>query len=205
MSKKRGLSLEEKRTRLLEIFFEKKEFFQLKELEKIAPKLKGITSMSVKDVLQSLVDDDLVDSDRIGTSNYFWAFPSKASNQRKRKSKDLQEQLSESERKRQSMEEQVQTASVGREESDERNGLLKSLQERQSLKKRLVNELSQYKDCDPATITNIREQTRVAVDATNRWTDNVFSVKSWCKNKFGLEDSAIDKQFSIPDDFDYVS
>ena len=37
--------------------------------------------MSVKDVLQSLVDDDLVDSDRIGTSNYFWAFPSKASNQ----------------------------------------------------------------------------------------------------------------------------
>ena len=38
-------------------------------------------SMSVKDVLQSLVDDGLVDSERIGTSNYFWAFPSKASNQ----------------------------------------------------------------------------------------------------------------------------
>ncbi len=38
-------------------------------------------SMSVKDVLQSLVDDDMVDTDRIGTSNYFWAFPSKASNQ----------------------------------------------------------------------------------------------------------------------------
>ena len=37
--------------------------------------------MSVKDVLQSLVDDGMVDSDRIGTSNYFWAFPSKASNQ----------------------------------------------------------------------------------------------------------------------------
>ena len=37
-------------------------------------------SMSVKDVLQSLVDDAMVDSDRIGTSNYFWAFPSKASN-----------------------------------------------------------------------------------------------------------------------------
>lgn len=35
---------------------------------------------SVKDVLQSLVDDGLVDSERIGTSNYFWAFPSKASN-----------------------------------------------------------------------------------------------------------------------------
>ena len=36
-------------------------------------------------------------------------------------------------------------------------------------------------------------------------TDNVFAVKSWCKNKFGLEDSAIDKQFSIPEDFDYIN
>jgi hypothetical protein len=36
--------------------------------------------MSVKDILQSLVDDAMVDSDRIGTSNYFWAFPSKAIN-----------------------------------------------------------------------------------------------------------------------------
>ena len=36
--------------------------------------------MSVKEILQSLVDDDMVDSERIGTSNYFWAFPSKALN-----------------------------------------------------------------------------------------------------------------------------
>lgn len=35
--------------------------------------------MAIKDVLQGLVDDSLVDSDRIGTSNYYWAFPSKAS------------------------------------------------------------------------------------------------------------------------------
>jgi len=31
-------------------------------------------------VLQSLVDDSLVDTDKIGTSVYFWAFPSKAAN-----------------------------------------------------------------------------------------------------------------------------
>lgn len=37
-----------------------------------------LASMSVKDVLQSLVDDAMVDTERIGTSNYFWAYPSKA-------------------------------------------------------------------------------------------------------------------------------
>jgi hypothetical protein len=54
--------------------------FLLKELEKIAPKEKGIVMQSVKEVLQSLVGDDLVDSDKIGSSVYFWSFPSKAFN-----------------------------------------------------------------------------------------------------------------------------
>lgn len=34
--------------------------------------------MSVKDILMSLVDDGMVDTDKIGTSVYFWAFPGKA-------------------------------------------------------------------------------------------------------------------------------
>ena len=41
--------------------------FQLKELEKLGPK-RGVISQSVKDVVQSLVDDDLVLKDKIGTS-----------------------------------------------------------------------------------------------------------------------------------------
>ena len=61
---------------------------KLKELEKMAPKMKGIgtpyiiwkektcspslstvVSQSVKEVLQSLVDDGLVQGDKIGSSN----------------------------------------------------------------------------------------------------------------------------------------
>uniref|UniRef100_A0A663LNI8 Meiotic nuclear divisions 1 n=1 Tax=Athene cunicularia TaxID=194338 RepID=A0A663LNI8_ATHCN len=92
-SKKKGLSFEEKRVRMMEIFFETKDVFQLKDLEKIAPKEKGITSVSVKEILQSLVDDGMVDTDRIGTSNYFWAFPSKALHARKRKLEELESQV----------------------------------------------------------------------------------------------------------------
>lgn len=75
MSKKRGVSLDEKRLRMLQLFYEKKEFFTLKEVEKIAPKEKNIVQQSVKDVLQALVDDGLVRSEKIGTSVYFWRFP----------------------------------------------------------------------------------------------------------------------------------
>jgi len=44
----------------------------------MAPKKKGIVTQSVKEVLQSLVDDNLVSFEKIGTSNYFWSFPSTA-------------------------------------------------------------------------------------------------------------------------------
>ncbi|RCN27795.1 hypothetical protein ANCCAN_26467, partial [Ancylostoma caninum] len=78
-ARKKGLSLEEKRAKMLELFYESKEFFQMKELEKIAPKKKGVISQSVKEVTQSLVDDGLVECEKIGTFVCYWAFPSKAS------------------------------------------------------------------------------------------------------------------------------
>jgi hypothetical protein len=53
-------------------------FFTLKELEKIAPATKKITFQSVKETLMALCADNLVRTDKIGTSNYFWSFPSEA-------------------------------------------------------------------------------------------------------------------------------
>jgi Fe2+ or Zn2+ uptake regulation protein len=59
MGPKKGLSLEQKRERVLEIFHSNDDVFQLKEVEKEAVK-KGVVLQSVKEVVQSLVDDDLV-------------------------------------------------------------------------------------------------------------------------------------------------
>eukprot|EP00731_Ephydatia_muelleri_P023707 Em0015g1290a len=71
--------------------------------------------MTVKEILQSLVDDGLVDTDRIGTSNYFWAFPSKASNKRKKKVDELQCELVKLEEKLLNLEKELQHVQMGRE------------------------------------------------------------------------------------------
>ncbi|XP_071986231.1 meiotic nuclear division protein 1 homolog [Engystomops pustulosus] len=204
MSKKRGLSVDEKRTKMMEIFFETRDVFQLKDLEKIAPKQKGITSMSVKDVLQSLVDDGMVDSERIGTSNYFWAFPSKALHARKRKLEMLESQFSEASQKKKQLEEAVKKAKVGRQDTEERTKLSEELSSLRQQKEGLRTELEKYKECDPDVIDEIRKANKVAKEAINRWTDNIFSVKSWAKKKFGFEESKIDKTFGIPEEFDYI-
>ncbi|TNN52663.1 Meiotic nuclear division protein 1 [Liparis tanakae] len=183
MSKKKGLSLEEKRTRMMEIFFETKDVFQLKDIEKIAPKTKGITPMSVKDVLQSLVDDNMVDCERVGTSNYYWAFPSKALNARKHKLEELQSQMSEATKRKKSVEKGVEKA------KKERSSLLKELQALREERTQLQAELNKYKECDPQVIEDM---------------NNVFAIKSWTKKKFSFDDSRIDKAFGIPEDFDYM-
>lgn len=43
----------------------------MQDMEKLASK-EGVVLQTVKEVLQSLVDDDMVHQDRIGASNYFW-------------------------------------------------------------------------------------------------------------------------------------
>ncbi|XP_015681215.1 meiotic nuclear division protein 1 homolog isoform X1 [Protobothrops mucrosquamatus] len=204
MSKKRGLSVEEKRTRMMEIFFETKDVFQLKDIEKIASKEKGITSMSVKDILQSLVDDGMVDTERIGTSNYFWAFPSKALHTRKCKLEALQNQFSEYCQKKKDLEESIKQSKIGRQDTAERAALIKEFSALQQKKDHLKTEVDKYKECDPDIIEEIRQANKIAKEAANRWTDNIFAVKSWAKRKFGFEDNKIDKTFSIPEDFDYV-
>lgn len=81
----------------------------MKEIEKIAPQQKRIPLPSVKEILQSLVDDNIVpifqtlpklqfltvqvSSDKIGTTIYYWAFPSHAKRNRQSKIEDLNKEL----------------------------------------------------------------------------------------------------------------
>ncbi|KAH9502464.1 Meiotic nuclear division protein 1 [Bulinus truncatus] len=204
MSKKRGLSLEEKRTRMIEFFYEKKDFFQLKDLEKLCPKEKGITSMSVKEVVQSLVDDGIVDTDKIGTSVYFWAFPSKSSQNRKRKIDELETKLKSLASKKEQLLTALEKAKVGKEDSDEREEVMDELKKRKAEKEALCAEIEKYKDSDPSVLEKYKQEAEQAKVAANRWTDNIFSTKSWIKKKFSFEESVLDKQFGIPSDFDYI-
>lgn len=204
MSKKRGVSAEEKRSRMLELFYEKKDVFQLKELEKIAPKEKGIVAQSVKDVVQALVDDGLVDTEKVGTSVYFWAFPSKAVNNRKRKINELNNKVNEAGKKAKKLEEQVTEAQSGREDSDERNDLLKDLAEKKQTLTDLKSKIEKYKDCDPEVLEQVKKEIVLYRESANRWTDNIFAIKSWCKNKFFIEEATLNKQFEIPEDLDYI-
>ncbi|KAH7686385.1 Meiotic nuclear division protein 1 [Dioscorea alata] len=206
MSKKRGLSLEEKREQMLQIFYDSQGFFLLKELEKLGPK-KGVISQSVKDVVQTLVDDDLVLKDKIGTSVYFWSLPSCAGNQLRNASSKLESDLKSSRKRFAELTEQRENLKKGREESDEREAALEELKAVELQHKKLTEELACYADNDPAALESMKNAIEVAHTAANRWTDNIFTLQQWCSNNFPQAREQLEhlyKEVGIPEDFDYL-
>ncbi|XP_066140524.1 meiotic nuclear division protein 1 homolog [Euwallacea fornicatus] len=202
MSKK-GVSLEEKKSRMLDLLYETGECYQLKELEKLAPKLKGVVANSVKDVIQRLLDDGLIESDKLGNSIFFWAFPGKVLKANKRKLEEVNIQYENTSKKLKLMETTIQHASVNEEES----ALSQTLTEITALEidiATLKKKLDEMKENDPHKFDDMKEKTKGLREAVNRWTDNIFAVKTWCKKKFFMDDKTLDKQFGIPEDLDYV-
>eukprot|EP01137_Pigoraptor_chileana_P016763 Opistho-2@73825 len=202
--KKKGLSAEEKRKRLLEIFYQSQDFFNLKDIEKIAQKEKGINSMIVKDIMQTLIDDNLVELEKIGAANFYWAFPSKGLQIRKRKIGEMNDSLQAHNAKRVALEAEIKASKSGKEESDERAQLqllVKAAEERQA---DLAKELQKFRECDPEVIDAKKKACKLAIDCANMWTDNIFTIKSYCRNTFGIAESDLDAQFGLPPDLDYV-
>ncbi|KAJ3278642.1 Meiotic nuclear division protein 1 [Borealophlyctis nickersoniae] len=205
MSKRaKPLSFEEKRKRIAEIFYETKDFWQLKDLEKMAPKQKGVIQQSVKEVLDSLVSDNLVTLEKIGTSNYYWSFPSTAAQTRKRKLDELEDELVKLKERRDEMQRSIEKATEGREDSDERTVMLERLAEAEALRKSQLAELERFRDCDPALLEAKEKATQIARDAANRWTDNIFSLQSYCQRNFNITSQQFSEQFGIPEDFDNI-
>ena len=79
---KKGLSWDDKREKILQIYYSNKEVYNLKEIEKLGAK-KGVVFQTIKDVNQSLVDDNLVQFDKIGAGAFFWGLPSMGYQNRK--------------------------------------------------------------------------------------------------------------------------
>jgi hypothetical protein len=185
------------------MFTESSDFFTLKDLEKTAPKSKGIIQQAVKDVLQSLVDDSLVTCDKIGTSNYYWSLPSTLHHKRKGRVEDLTDKVQVLKRQRVALE----TARAGREEGAEVAAQREALAKRNAAlaeeHARLAREVADASELDPDTLDRIIADAKTAKLAADRWTDNVHIVRGWVTAKFNMDSAEFDKAMGIPEGFDY--
>lgn len=200
----RGLSAEEKRIRLLEIFHETKDFYQLKELEKLGPKMKGIVSQSVKEVLQSLVDDGLVQADKIGSSNFFWSFPSQRGAMMQNRLAAVREAQATHETQLREVRAAIEAEKAARPESVGRASALAQLATARQELSELEKELAQYGLCDPAKVDEKKRAVVLAKEAAIRWTDNYAVLLSHFTRQYGVDADEIRKYLGVGDDYEDI-
>ncbi|XKL61250.1 hypothetical protein PGB90_008307 [Kerria lacca] len=204
MSKCKKISAEEKRNRILQIFHDSQDFFQLKEIEKISSKEKGINVQYVKDIVQNLVDDGLVDSDKIGTSLYYWSYPNKTLINKRKMLEEITLKTEDVVKKLKFTKERLEQEKVGKKESEEKLNLLDEIKTLEKCREELLEKCQIYKDNDSEMLDEMKNNTKILMEAANKWTENIFMIKSWCKNKFQIDENVLDKQFEIPVDLDYI-
>ncbi|BGO98613.1 Meiotic nuclear division protein 1 [Rhodotorula toruloides] len=203
MSKK-GLSLEEKRSRMLDLFRETKEFYKLQELEKLAPKTKGITSMSVKEVLQSLVDDSVSSAISSKTSSFYWSFPSDLAAAQRKQLSNLEQSIKTLKRQHQDLGQDVVKEEAEREETAERAALLERYEELQNQHLELEKQLDSFTTPDEVKLAETKQELieRLKTSAL-RSTDNISAFLSYQNNNGSSEAAAAFRQeHGLAEDFD---
>jgi len=202
-NKRKPLSSDEKKKRVMEYFFETNDFYNLTELEKTLSKEKGIVQNSIKDILQSLVEDGMVDMDKVGGTNLYWAFPSKITKMKRQKLANLKKAVENETAKIEELENRIEKEKKLRVESDRRTEMLAQLEEAEKVEKETKHELEQYKEKDPEVINKRKRESEEFMKHAIRWTDNIFAIQQYCSSKFNLSSSEVMAQLGLPEDFDY--
>ncbi|KAG0436470.1 Meiotic nuclear division protein 1 like protein [Dictyocoela muelleri] len=192
------VSAEEKRQRLLSVFHETQDFFTIKEIEKIGPK-KGISSQVVKDVLQQLIDDDLVTTEKVGNRNFYFSFPQTKDNL-------LKDQLLKLKNENQKLISEIENLTT-KIQTEEKNRTVDTTEYFEFKRKEdeMEKKLSVYSNVDPDCYDQKKKDADDLRNNINELTDKLFCMQSYVSQKFGLDKNDFNKSFGIDDDMDYVN
>jgi Leucine zipper with capping helix domain/Mnd1 HTH domain len=163
---------------------------------------------SVVDINQALVDDGLVDKDKIGGCNYFWSFPAKKDRLLQVQHEAVLQAIEELGAQVKDATSRLQDAKRGREEDGEgesRASKLRRLEEGAAELAKLAAEHEAQKENDPQVVADLEKELKLVTEAAHRWTDNIFNCKSYLTKKRGMDRKEAEKILGITSDFDCAS
>jgi vacuolar-type H+-ATPase subunit I/STV1 len=158
----------------------------------------GIVSNTIKEILEMLQADGLVQSEKVGTSHYFFRFPKVEDLATKKQ--NLVHENAVLEQKVHDLNACIERESQSRPESENRTKKLRYLSELQQTERELKEKLDKVS----STIRGVKQQKGVAVckEAANRWTENIFALESYLRKEFQMDLEPLRKEFKIPADLD---
>ena len=145
----------------------------------------GVVQQTIKDINQSLIDDFLVLSDKIGSANFFWSFPSKYYQDQKNLKETLKVTIDKVNANIEDIKKQINNNKTDRKDP-KRNERLKELESLKKEESLIDSKLEEMKFNDPEEIELINKQVKVNKESADRWTDNTWTIKSYLTKKKGM-------------------
>ena len=100
----------------------------------------------------------------------------------------------------------IETEKAAREDpKNERQSKKDKIKELKSQNEEIEAKIAKYELTDPKKVKEVQDRVKVAKDSANRWTDNLFELQSWMRDKNpNCTSSDLEKQFPILKDLDNI-
>ncbi|CAE8619037.1 unnamed protein product [Polarella glacialis] len=206
MSKRKGLSFDEKKATLLGAMNKEASFYTLKELESLG-KSKGVIPQAVKEVVEGLCADGEVQTDKVGSQVFFWALPSQRTSALRTKKQKLDVESEKLRKELQQLEEELAELSNLPIPSEQEVAELRARAAAERRRRdQLKAQVDAYERCGPEKLAEMKRQSVVAKEAANRWADNICTVRSlFLRERRGeVSSEQFNQSFGLPEDFDYL-
>ena len=185
---------DDKKRMLLKVYHQRKEPFSSKEIV-LAGKLAGLNDKLVPDINAMLMDDGYVQTDKIGSGNYFWSFPGAQGAAAKKQVEEAQASLEAAKARLAAAKDAEARSKAGREETGDRAAKLKRLEELVLRRRGLEERLEAMKANDPEELARINRAADEMKQHAIRWTENLFAIKSFLVQKKGIASYQCDELF----------
>lgn len=189
------------------IYHKSQQVYTEKEIIALAAKA-GVNANSIPEIHQSLIDDGLVEKEKIGGSNYCWSFKAKKDRMAQKTHQQTLQQIQDLKPKVEEAAAELADAKRGREETttdednESRASKLKRLGELSKKRIAMEAELESLKENDPAALADLEKELKLVTEAANRWTDNIFECKTYLVKKRGMEKKEAMRILGITSTFD---
>jgi hypothetical protein len=197
------MSLEQKKAAILDIVRSSNSFYRMAEIEKLGSK-RGVVEKTIKDVLQELVDEGKVVSEKVGINVLYWSLESDGVQKKAVQCKALKDEcralLKEIEEKRV----YVGSARESKAQTEEVLGMQMRLRDLTEVEEKQNKELELYAETDPGVYDKLVDDRRELVARINKIVDEIYMLQDYVCSRFSMGKSDFNSSFGIPPDLDYV-
>jgi len=166
----------------------------------------GVLSQVIPDVIKGLVNDGLVDMDKIGGGNFYWALPSKQGQRRKARLEALTKDLSATQDFLVKEKAKSTQLEAERQVSKERTANLKQHASLKEMDDELTSKLQHYADRDPTVLRALGERITFAMEEALRWGTNLNVLREYVMREMGMDADTFDGRYTVgTQDFEQIT